>query len=207
MQQEIPGFTPLCSVNQSTLCANRSSSCPHVIYYDLDPFIFPFVRLLFKTPANDKFQQPAFICYDASLCAIPNSGFEEKYVVMHVDGYECYPRSAFPTLEPEPHYTSTMHITSLVLVVLNLFTYCASKSSSAFISQAESKKFYRCKSGQLISAYRVQDGIKDCASLYGLEDEHRQAIDECSSNIVDRYICAPIDGQVSVMNKMTLLHI
>jgi len=137
--------------------------CHQHFFYPPGPFVFPFIRLLYKSRDLWGSIQPDFICWNRSICNIYNdpSNFT-------VDGFDCVEGIMFSLghLSPIENFENQyLTIDRLVLVIQHFFSQC--------IHQKTDPNLYICSNRLSISSHRILDGhFYDCSPWWFLwEDE------------------------------------
>jgi hypothetical protein len=159
------------------------SRCHQQFFYPPGPFVFPFIRLLYKPRVLWNHIQPDFICWNRSTCNIYNNRSN-----FTVDGFDCIESNTFDlyTLLYNNFEYPFLMITRLVFVIQHLFSQC--------IHQKTDPKLYTCSNRLSISYNRILDGhFADCSPwLLFKEDEETNSDNYMNAcHLPDRLPCGP----------------
>jgi hypothetical protein len=195
-------FMQLCVIGRCSLNITNANKRPDIIFYLTESFVFPFVRLLYRTPPPNvgKYAAPDLICFDTTVCEIPAPSNNEHESVVF-DTYECYRHFQYINHPPPLH-----SITQLVLLVQSIFSGC----TFSLAHQLSSDSLYVCKSGLKISSNRKQDGYKDCSSSVWYGDEDERGYAHPTKCAIDRFDCHSLEStgmiDIHVAMKFICVH-
>ncbi|CAF1537933.1 unnamed protein product [Adineta ricciae] len=157
------------------------NTCPEQFFYPPGPFVFPFVRLIYKARHLWDNIEPDFICWNSSICNIYD---QTSNFIFH--GFNCFSTSEyFPRFMFDNDLKNVFTTaTRLFLVIQSLFSQCTHKQNES--------KLYRCSNQLSISIHRILDGhFSDCIPWSILtEDEYRSRDNyQLACNLPDRFQC------------------